>query len=94
MTIKNKRKIKRILHKIWGVILVILIPINGVSLIFMACCLDSETPIPAIIGLINALYLLCIVIANDPERNERRRKKSNGIDYKKDKDKELQRRVG
>ena len=82
-TKKGKRKMKRILRRVWGVILVVLIPINILSLFFMACCLDSDTIIPALIALLNVSYLLCIMIANDPYRVEQekryRREKHNEV---------------
>lgn len=83
MTTRRRRKMKRMLRRVWGVILVVLIPINILSLFFMACCLDSDTIIPALIALLNVSYLLCIMIANDPYRVEQekryRREKHNEV---------------
>ena len=50
------------------------IPINIISLFFMACCLDSDTIWPGIIGLINVSWLLVLIIANDPYRVEQEKK--------------------
>ena len=59
------------------------IPINIISLFFMACCLDSDTIWPGIIGLINVSWLLVLIIANDPYRVEQekryRREKNNEV---------------
>lgn len=65
---------KRILRRVWGVILVVLIPINILSLFFIACCLESDTIVPVVIGLLNVSYLLCVMIANDPYRNDKKKK--------------------
>ena len=40
----------------------------------MACCLDSDTIWPGIIGLINVSWLLVLIIANDPYRVEQEKK--------------------
>lgn len=38
--------------------------INAVSLIFFACCLNSDSWVPLIICLVNALWLVLFVFAN------------------------------
>ena len=64
---------KRKLWKIWKVFLKVSIPINIVSWIFFACCLDSKSIIPAVICVINGLWLGLIAWANSESRYKRRR---------------------
>lgn len=74
------RKFRKIVWKIWRVWLVVSIPINIISLFFMACCLDSDIIWPGIIGLINVSWLLVLIIANDPyrlDKEKRERRKEN-----------------
>lgn len=73
--VKTMKKVRRIVWKIWKCWLVISIPLNILSLLFMACCMDSDTVIPAIVATINASWLLLICISNDPYRLEQQRKR-------------------
>ena len=63
---------KRRLWKMWQGWLRASIPINIISWLFFACCLDSKSIIPAVICIVNGLWLGLIAVANSP-RNERRR---------------------
>lgn len=82
------KRFRKIVWKIWKIFLVISIPLSIASMFLMAMCVDSDTPIPGIIGIINASWLLLIVIANDPMRIEqekkRREKKKHGVKDKQD----------
>ena len=62
---------KRKLWKIWKGFLKVSIPINIVSWIFFACCLDSKSIIPAIVCLVNGLWICLIATANSDERKRK-----------------------
>lgn len=70
---------KKKLRKIWNYFLVFSIPFSIISLVICACCLDSESIIPIIIGTINLLWLLLITEANTEQENNRKDRKHNGI---------------
>ena len=69
------KKFRKIVWKIWGCFLIISVPANILSLLFMACCMDSDSVIPPIVVTINASWLLLLIIANDPVRIEKERRK-------------------
>lgn len=83
------KRFRKIVWKIWKIFLVISIPLSIASMFLMAMCVDSDTPIPAIIGTINASWLLLLAIANDSyrieqEKKNRREKKKHGVKDKQD----------
>lgn len=63
--------------KFWKTyILVPSIPISALTVIITICMLDSKSWIPTALCVSNLLWLLAIIIVNDPERDKeiRRRK--------------------
>lgn len=65
---------KKKLRKVWNNYLIISIPINIISLIICACCLDSESILPIIVGMINLIWIALIVVANSDEEPKRKDK--------------------
>lgn len=65
---------KKKLWKIWQRFLLVSIPLNIFSLVICACCLDSESIIPIIIGTLNLLWIALIVVANTDEESKRKDK--------------------
>lgn len=62
---------KRKMWRMWQKFLRISIPLNLISWIVCACCLDSKSIIPAVVCIINGLWISLLAVANSP-RNERR----------------------
>ena len=52
------------------------IPISALTVIITICMLDSKSWIPTVLCVFSLLWLLAIIIVNDPERDKeiRRRK--------------------
>lgn len=77
---------KKRLWKIWQIFLILSIPLSIISLLICGLMLDSETPAPTIIGMINLLWLIWMMICNDPTRTnkKRRRKTQDEIEDKND----------
>ena len=75
----GREKMKKKLWKIWQRFLLVSVPLNIFSLVICACCLDSESIIPIIIGTINLLWIALIVVANTDEESKRKDRKHNGI---------------
>ena len=63
---------KRKIWRMWQKWLRLSIPLNLISWIFFACCLDSKSIVPAVVCVINGLWLGLIAWANTPPKNERR----------------------
>lgn len=63
---------RRRLWKIWQKWLRLSIPLNLICWIVCACCLDSKSIIPAIVCVINGLWLGLIAWANSENRNTRK----------------------
>ena len=64
---------RRKMWKVWQIWLKASIPINLISWVFFACCLDGKSIVPAVICTVNALWILLLAIANNPERNNKKR---------------------
>lgn len=65
---------KKKLAKLWQGFLLVSVPLNIFSLVICACCLDSESIIPIIIGTLNLLWIALIVVANTDEEPKRKDK--------------------
>lgn len=76
---------KKKLWKIWQMFLIISIPLSIISLIICGLTLDSNTPAPTIIGLVNLLWLIWLMICNDPSRINKKDRRNKKNEYK-DKD--------
>lgn len=72
---------KRNIRMIWKWFLILSIPANIISLFFMACCMDSDTPIPFIVGSINAGWLLLLAIANE-DRDKNKKREETGVEVR------------
>ena len=68
------------LWKIWQTFLILSIPGSIISLFVMACCLDSESHIPAVIMAINILWLLLLSTANSDIGAEKKKKEKEKDD--------------
>lgn len=68
---------KKKLWKIWRGWLVLSIPANIISMLVMACMLDSESKIPAIVMAVNLVWLAILFIANDDIATPKKRKEKN-----------------
>lgn len=64
---------RRRLWKMWQKWLRLSIPLNLICWIVCACCLDSKSIVPAVICVINALWIMLLAMANNPERNNKKR---------------------
>ena len=67
MTIRGNGMRKKI-WKIWQTWLRISIVLNLIAFVLSACCLDSKSIVPTIIGFISSGWLLLIIIANTKGR--------------------------
>lgn len=62
---------RRKMWRVWQKFLRVSIPLNLISWLICACCIDSKSIIPAVICIINGMWLSLICAANTP-KNERR----------------------
>lgn len=56
------------------------IPISALTAIITICMLDSKSWIPTALCAFSLLWILAIVIVNDPERDKEKRRRKHGIE--------------
>ena len=56
------------------------IPISALTVIITICMLDSDSWVPTVVCVINLLWILAIIIVNDPERENKKRRRKHGIE--------------
>lgn len=66
------------------------IPISAITVIITICMLDSESWIPTIVCTVSLLWLLMVLVINDPAKDMKKKRRSEDeIDINEDWFKEL-----
>ena len=84
-----RKRIRKIVWKIWQTWLILSIPLNIGNFIFWGCCLESRTVTPVIMCVISGAWLMLLSIATTKDKE--RRRKEDDIEIEEDALDEFQR---